>query len=284
MNDEALKILNRLEFDGNSPIEFDEKDIKAFLPKGVNPSVSKEIVLLVNNLGKDTGIFQNYMISSFIDYLPALKDVKVSLAEYTNALKYVTLKQRMTNVDAWKKTFPRRHQAAIDRDNEKGIEANVSVYNNSKIVHKLEAMMILDIKVQYASVFHKAIQKNISLMDGKSSPNITPFMRKNRDTGVYEEVIGEDGERIMNVFYPPVSAKVQQDASNTLIELLKPTDELKVNHQIGFSSEIVDAHMAVANSLSALAFNQRKSMIDGAKIEDVQVIGHVLDKNKNEKD
>ena len=286
MNISVIDILNKLKIDGDTPIVLSKNEIKSLLPKGVNTSVTDEIIELVNNMGKDTGVFQNYMVDSFIEYLPALKDVKVSLERYTNALKYVTLKQRMSNVEAWKRTFPERYQGLLDRGTIDGISSNVDVYNSTKIVNKLEAMLMLDVKVQYHSVFHQAIMKNVELMNGKASPNVSPLMEKNKKTNMYEEKIDKNtGKTIMKITYPPVSAKVQQDAAASLIDLLKPTEDTNVNHVIGFSSETIESNIRIADALSSLAFNQRESFMRGSSIEDVQVIGHILEEeNKKEKE
>ena len=55
-----------------------------------------------------TGLEQSYLEEQFSSNIHIFKNAKVDLIDYINALKYVSLKQHMSNAKAWAITFPDR--------------------------------------------------------------------------------------------------------------------------------------------------------------------------------
>jgi len=216
----------------------DKEKLTRLLPEGVGHKVTNEIIELINSMEKDTGLFQDYMEESLLSNLPVLRTVKVTLREYINAIKYCNLKRSMTNEKAWEIVFPDKYKRL--KDSGMQTSNHVAMYNSTKIVTKLDANMMVDIKIQYAPVLHQAIKKQVQLMNGVSS----------------------DGAS--------VSPNVQHLASKTLIETLMPEEEQQVSIKIGQSNEAKQSQEKMFNELKRIAEDQQKLLKSGHKIEDIQ--------------
>jgi len=214
--------------------------LQRMLPKGTHHTVTDEIIDLIHNMEKDTGLFQEYMEESLLSNLPVLKSVRVSLLDYVNAIKYCNLKKSMTNEKAWEIVFPDKYKKLLEEG--KQVSNHVAMYNSSKIVTKIDAQMMVDIKIQYAPILHKALMKQVRLMDD-----------------------------------PDVSFHVQHLASKTLIETLKPNEEQQVSLKIGQSDEMKESQEKMFSELKRVAEQQQALLRAGHKIEDIQKLNLTID-------
>ncbi len=211
----------------------DKEKLQRLLPKGSNHRVTDEIIELIHAMEKDTGLFQDYMEESLLSHLPALREVKVGLHEYVNAIKYCNLKRGMSNEKAWEIVFPEKYKKLHDAG--KQISNHVAMYNSSKIVVKIDAQMMIDVKIQYAPIFHKAIQHQVKLMTNNE-----------------------------------VSFHVQHLASKTLIDTLMPAEEQKVSIKIGQTDEAKESQTKMYDEMRKIAENQQRLLKEGHKLEDIQ--------------
>jgi len=216
----------------------DKEKLQRLLPKGTSHKVTDEITALVQNMENDTGLIQDYLEESLLSNLPVLREIKVDLDDYVNAIKYCNLKRNMTNEKAWEITFPERYRKLHEEG--RWNTSHVSMYNSSAIVTKIDAQMMIATHIQYAPMFHAAVMKQYDLMNGKSA----------------------DGE--------PVSPHVQHLSAKTLAELTAAPVEQKVDIKIGQSDDVKSQQEKTYKELEKIAINQQKLLEQGVPIEEVQ--------------
>ena len=216
----------------------DKDKLKKMLPRGTSHKVTDEIIELISSMEEDTGLLQDYLEESLFTYLPVLREVRVGLKEYVNAIKYCNLKRTMTNEKAWQIVFPDRYEKLVQEG--RWNTSHVSMYNNSPLVVKIDTQMALAVSIQYAPVFHKQVMKHVQLSDGISSNGM------------------------------PVSATVQQLASAKLLDILAPPKEQEISLKIGQSDEAKASQEAMFDEMRRIAENQQKLLAEGHSLSDVQ--------------
>ncbi len=216
----------------------DKEKLKKMLPRGTSHKVTDEVIHLINMMEKDTGLIQDYMEESLLSYLPVLKEVKVSLSDYVNAIKYCNLKKSMANEKAWQIVFPWRYDKLVLEN--RWNSSHVSMYNSSPLVVKIDTQMMLTVSVQYAPLFHKELMRQVRLADGVSSNGM------------------------------PVSANIQQVASAKVLDIVAPPIEQKIDLKIGQSDSAKDAQQQMFNEMKGIAERQKALLLAGHKIEDIQ--------------
>ena len=231
----------------SSKHNIDAEKLKKLLPKGVNYKVTDEIINLIGAMEDETGLFQDYMEESLLSHLPVLREVKISLREYIDAIKFCNLKKAMSNEKAWEIVFPARHKKL--KDEGRKISSHVSMYNQNNIVTKIDAQMMLDLSVQYAPLLHEAIKKQVDIMHD-----------------------------------PEASFMVQHLASKTIIETVKPLQEQKVDIKIGQSDEAKVATQKMYTKMEEVALNQQKMLEAGHSLADVQKLNITFDGTPDEED
>ena len=228
----------------------DKEKLQRLLPKGTSHKVTDEIMLLVHSMEKDTGLIQDYLEESFLSHLPVLRELKVDLNDYVNAIKYCNLKRNMSNEKAWEIVFPDKHKKLVDEG--RWNSSHPSMYNSSKIVVKLDAQMMISTHIQYAPMFHESLMKQYELMNGQAS----------------------DGAF--------VSAQVQHLAAKTLAELTAQPIEQKVEIKIGQSDEAKASQEKTYIELEKIAKNQQALLRAGHSIEEVQRLNLKIEVESND--
>jgi len=211
----------------------DHEKLTRLLPKGSSHKVTDEIIELIGKMEEDTGLFQDYMEESFLSHLPVLREVKVSLTNYVNGIKYCNLKKSMTNEKAWEIVFPERYNRVVSKGG--NLSSHVAMYNSSPLIVKLDAQMMLNIKIQYAPALHQSIQKEISLMND-----------------------------------PDVSFHVQHLAAKTLIETLIPLEEQKTVNPMNQELVSKDSQNKMLDAMCKIAEAQHALIMQGHSLEEVQ--------------
>ena len=225
----------------------DKEKLTRLLPKGTNHKVSDEILELVHGMEDSTGLFQDYMEESFLSHLPILSGMKIGLKDYINAIKYCNLKKGTTNEKAWEIVFPDKYKRLKDLG--KQIDNHVAMYNGLKVVTKIDAEMMVDVRIQYAPILHLAIKKEVTLMN--------------------------DSE---------VSFHVQHLAAKTLIETLIPLEEQKVDIKIGPSDDAKQYNQKMFNEMRTIAENQQALMKAGHSIEEIQKLNLKIEVEEDDGD
>jgi len=224
-----------------------KEDIIKALPRGINITVSDEIVEMIQRSGDEIGILQEYVDENILNHISVLRGVKASFRDYVNAVKFCILKINMTNEEAWAKTFPDKYDRLI-RDG-KQVSNHVSMYNRSKLVHAIDANMLVATHVLYAPLHHAAIRKQYELMNGRAVDSID-----------------DDGR----IIYKGVSDQVQHLAAKTLAELTSQPEELNYNIKVGPSDEMKEIQSKTLKELNAIAERQKALLESGVPLEEVQ--------------
>jgi hypothetical protein len=261
-----------------------KEQLKRYLPKGTRYNVSKDLIDMINNMGKECGLYQDYMIESFLSHIPVLRDLKgLTLRTYIDAVKYCNLKQRMSNRDAWVIVFRDRYERLIRDGKENQVDQNVAAFNVRPVVQKIDADMAVAIYIQYAPARHKAIGKAIDILDGKPLVSKVPAYEKD-DNGKF--VLDKYGRKKLqhdrrgNVVYEHVlqvaSPKVQLEAAAKIIDITAMPEERDINIKIGMSDEAIAAQQETNDRLAQIALAQQMAFKAGKSINDVQKIGNHL--------
>ena len=174
------------------------------------------------------------MKQNILGYTDVIQQGKFSLDEYLSAIQFVTYKAMGdTNSLAYKKVFPERYSAMVDKGYElKDINSRISGYNKSRLVTLLyEKLMI-------------------------------PTYILNQD--VFQEAINTQREIMNNTKYSPI-ARVQ--AAKSLLDTLKPPELKKM--QLDVSVNESDTIQELRKTTQELAQVQLKMLNQGANLEDI---------------
>lgn len=225
-----------------------KEKLESFLPRGVSRKATDEVLTLIKNLERDTHVLQEHMEENVLAYMHVLKEVKVDLKEYVNAIKYCTLKQNLPNTRAWAIVFPDQYDRLVEMKKEHGdkvnIDSHASNYNKSKIVTKIDAMMLVPPSILYAPMFHAAVQKQYNLMNG---------------------IGARHDDR--------VSAHVQHLAAKELAEMTKMPEDNTIELKVGMTDEAKRSQDNLFNQMQQLAQNQQKLLEAGHSVTDIQKLG-----------
>ncbi len=238
-------MLNSAQEDIMAAQNIDKAKLQKMLPKGSHHRVTDEIIALVHNMEKDTGLLQEYMEERLLSYLPVLRETKVDLKEYINAIKYCNLKQNMDNQKAWEITFPEKY-AKLVREG-RWNTSHVSMYNSGALVVKIDTQMALDIKIQYAPLFHKQLMKQVELAAGWDAH-------------------GRE-----------CSPTVQHLASSKILDLLEPDRENTLNINLGQSEDAKNSQEKMYDKMTEIALSMQKQLEAGRNIEDIQRLNLTID-------
>ena len=223
----------------------DKEKLQRLIPKGTSHKVTEDLMTLVLNMEKDTGLIQDYLEESLLSHLPVLKEIKVDLPDYVNAIKFCNLKRNMSNEKAWEITFPERYEK-LKREGRLNT-SHSSMYNSSKVVVAIDTQMLLSANIQYAPLRHLSIMKQYELMNG----------------------IAADGMA--------VSPQVQHLSAKALYELTEPQESSKIELKIGMDDESKSIQTKLMEQISKSVDLQMKRLNAGENISDVQSIGVNLD-------
>ncbi len=235
----------------HSKYDMTKEEIKKMLPRGTHHTISDRIIELVHNFEEDTGMSQEYLEEQFYNNIHVLKGSRADIVEYINALKFCTLKQHMSNTDAWKRVFPQKYKKLEDRGAEP--HSHVSMFNQSMLVTKIDELMMIPAHIQYMPLYHKAIQKQFELMNGKAAK-----IGVDKDTG--EDIYGKS------------SATVQHLAAKELAELVKPPVENQLKITLDTTDEQKSVQQSMLDQMTSMAENQQKLLQQGYSIEEIQKI------------
>lgn len=225
--------------------KINKEKLTKLLPKGTHYTVTDEMIDTIARMEKDTGLIQEYMEESVLSHLPVLRDVKVDLNKYINAIKYCNLKRNMDNQKAWEITFPERYNTLVQEG--RWNSSHSSMYNQSPLVVKIDAQMALSVEIQYAPLFHQMLMKQVELANGWDAHG--------RET----------------------SATVQHLAAGKVLDIVTPKEEAKVAITIGQSSEAKNANMKMYDKMAEIAKNQQLQIEAGMSVEEVQRLNLTID-------
>lgn len=228
----------------------DKEKLIRFLPKGASHKVSDKIIEIINNIEYDTGLNQEYMEEKILANMTIVKDLKLSLEEYVNVIKYCTLKQNLTNRKAWEIVFPdrlKRLEDLIEQRKKEGkpetvnINSHVSNFNKTEAVLRIDAQMALAVSIEYAPYRQMAIMKLVNLTNGiASNPNTR------------------------------VSAHVEHLSAAKLYDITKVPEDNTFKVEMGMSEKAIEVQKGLMKEVARMADAQFKAAESGMKLDDVQ--------------
>lgn len=201
------------------------------LPKQVRGAVSDELIDSVNLAIANSELRENFR-DNLLSYTSVMKDGKFKIESYINAVKYVSLKLLgSSNVDAYLKTFPDKHQWFITQNtSSKDISAYVAAYNKTKLVNLIFAQTLVPFHVLNADLYQKALNVQVALMTDED-----------------------------------VSPKVRSDAANSVLTHLKPPEDTKIELSVKDDNSMLAGLRQTMLELAAMQHKNIELGISSAK-------------------
>ena len=203
------------------------EQFKSALPDKVKKSVNQELIDQINTTLSDPDMYEAYR-DNLLSYTKVMSDGRFKVAEYINAVKYVSHKlMGCTNIEAYSKTFPDKiarftAQGVAPKD----IASYVTAYNKSKLVNLIMEQTLIPSYVLNQDLYQKALNVQAELMVSAKSE------------------------------------KVRSDAANSLLTHLKMPETQKVELEIGVKED--SAISALRATTMELARQQRMMLEAGA--------------------
>ena len=197
------------------------------LPDKVKKSINQELIDQINTTLSDPDMYEAYR-DNLLSYTKVMSDGRFKVAEYINAVKYVSHKlMGCTNIEAYSKTFPDKiarftAQGVAPKD----IASYVTAYNKSKLVNLIMEQTLIPSYVLNQDLYQKALNVQAELMVSAKSE------------------------------------KVRSDAANSLLTHLKMPETQKVELEIGVKED--SAIAALRATTMELARQQRVMLEAGA--------------------
>lgn len=208
------------------PAPLTVEELKSALPDKVKKSLNQELIDKINQTLSEPEMFETYR-DNLMSYGKVMQDGRFKVAEYINAVKYVSHKlMGRTNMDAYSRTFPDRVQRfAAQGVADKDVASYVTAYNKSKLVNLIFEQTLIPVYVLNQDMYQKALNTQADLM--------------------------------MNA----KSEMVRTTAANSLLMQLKPPEVKKVELDIGVKEDSSIAQLRQATI--ELARQQRMTIEAG---------------------
>jgi len=221
--------------------------LKMLLPKSTSVRVTEEMVELIHRMEEDSGLPQEQLEEDVLTHMHMLDGMRgVGVKDLINAIKYCNLKRNYDNKVAWAIVFPEKYERLESAN--KQVDNHVSMYNNNKLVTMIDKEMQIPVYMQYSTLFHAAVKKQMDIMNGKGG----------------KDAKGND---------MTVTPMVQHLAAKELTTLLKPPEEAKISINVNPGEAALSAQKEMADQLAQLVVMQRSRLNRGESIIDVQEIG-----------
>ena len=201
------------------------------LPKQVRGAISDDLIDAVNLAIANSELRENFR-DNLLSYTSVMKDGKFKIDSYINAVKYVSLKLLgSSNVDAYLKTFPDKHQwFIVQGTSSKDISAYVAAYNKTKLVNLIFAQTLVPFHVLNADLYQKALNVQVALMTDEA-----------------------------------VSHKVRSDAANSVLTHLKPPEVTKIELDVKDDNSMLAGLRQTMLELAAMQHKNIELGISSAK-------------------
>ena len=229
-----------------------KEELTKRMPRGTNHKITEHVLSLINNIEDDTALDQGMMEEKVLSSLHLLGTGQYTLESYINAVKFVNLKQFMSNKEAWSIVFRKKFNDLEAKG--KQVDNHVAMYNGTQLVVELGKKLIVAPSLQYNNVFHEMVQIDAGLARGFSS------------TGA------------------PVSPMVQHLAASKLIEVLALPEDNTIELKVSMNDESKSIQLGLTEQLAKMADVQMARLAGGASINDVQKLGLIDVSVNNEGD
>ena len=224
--------------------------IKRLLPKKTNIRVTEKLLENIKNIEKDTDLDQNIMEEKFMSYIHVMEKVRgISLQDYLNAVKYVSLCKHFDNKKAWSIVFPTKYDKLVTEG--RFIDSHVSEFNTSTLVVELQAAFMVPWHLEFDRVRRDMLSKSIHMANGVSPNGIK------------------------------VSPHVALKAMELVLNVLAPPEESKLEITLGSSEGMVEQQRQMNDNLAKLIANQSAQFRAGGDVGKIQKL-HVVQHGEEE--
>jgi len=147
--------------------------LKAVMPKRQKHNITNSLVAELNQVVTDPE-YRDSFRDNLYAYTTVLSEPNVKLANYVNAVKYVSFKlMGNNNQESWIKTFPVRYQRLITQKKDAGfIRSTVACYNRNKIVNAVWELTMIPAWVYNQDLHQKALNTQAELMMSADSEKV----------------------------------------------------------------------------------------------------------------
>ena len=226
--------------------------LRMLLPKNTSIPVTSEMVDLINNMEEDTGLPQELLEEDVMSYMHILGGMRgVGIKELVKAVKFCNLKRNYDNKEAWSIVEPDKYNSLVEGN--KQIDNHVSMYNTSKLVVAIDKEMLIPVHLTYAPYFHAATKELYAI-----------------------GVLGKGGKDVKGNEMT-VTPMVRVQALKELTMLTKQPEEQKLSVTINPGEAAVSMQQEMNDQLKQIVADQRRRLIAGEDIIDVQQIGLSFD-------
>lgn len=203
-------------------------DVRETLPPNFRQNISQDMVDQINALSSDSEEAR-HIRDNFISFSQVMHEGKFKLNDYVKAVMFVSHKiMGKTNLDAYRATFPIRHQKMVDAGKpKKDINSIVTAYNKGLLVTRISESASVPVWLLNQDKFQKALNTQYDLMTDTS-----------------------------------VSDKVRCEAANSLLTHLKKP-EIANKSEVKIDIQVNDGMAALQDQLRQVAANQRQLIEDG---------------------
>jgi hypothetical protein len=148
-------------------------ELQSCLPANLKSAATQDLADKINQLASDPDVAEQ-IIRNFVTLSSVLKDGRYKLADYMNAVQYVSYKlMGMTNKDAYIYAFPQRYQNLVARGaSEKDISAYVAGYSKGKLVGSLMEQAAIPVWILHQGTYQEAINRQLYLMQHANSEKV----------------------------------------------------------------------------------------------------------------
>lgn len=211
------------------------EQFKVALPDKVKKSINQELIDKINATLADPDMYEAYR-DNLLSYTKVMVDGRFKIADYVNAVKYVSHKlMGDSNIAAYTKTFPDKYQRFVQNGvDAKDIASYVTAYNKSKLVNLIFEQTLVPSYVLNQDLYQKALNVQAELM-------ITAK-----------------------------SEKVRSDAANSLLTHLKMPETQKVELDIGVKE---DGSIAALRATTLELARQQRLMVQAGAMN-AQEVAH----------
>lgn len=210
-----------------------QEELREALPAAFKAAATPALLAQVNGIASDPEEAKVFR-ENFLSFGSVLEEGRFRLEDYISAVTYVSHKMLgCSNQTAWKKTFPQRYQALVNRAaTEKEISAYVAAYNSGMLVNKVREQSLIPTWVLNAHAYQQAVNVQYEIMNDVD-----------------------------------VSAKVRVEAANSLLTHLKPPEAKKV--QIDLTGQTGKGLEALKEMMAAMAQVQIAAIEAGVSTKEV---------------
>jgi len=212
------------------------------LPKNTRSTLTQEIVDEINSAITDPILAKTYK-DNLLSYTSVLNEGKFKTTDYINAVRYVSNRMMSeSNVAAYLKTFPDKHQWFIDEGtSSKDISSYVAMFVKGKLVQSIMAQTLTPFYVLNQAEYQKALNVLVELMmETDPSKKVSPKVRC------------DAANAVMTHLKPPENVKLEvnvKDNDGMLAGLRQTMLELAAmqhkNIELGISSAKDIAHSSL---------------------------------------